>query len=119
MKYTFDKIYKSMSAYLAQELNAKGWKGAYHISNDSGVTIVDFVPTYDNDNNIIEVDPSKIPNQETIESGIVDFEKIFLVRRHRSEEYPEIGEQLDKIYHNGIDGWKATIKVIKDKYPKP
>jgi hypothetical protein len=22
------------------------------------------------------------------------------------------------IYHNGIDGWKATIKVTKDKYPK-
>ena len=37
-------------------------------------------------------------------------------RRH---EYPEIADQLDDIYHNGIEGWKATIKVIKDKYPKP
>jgi len=26
--------------------------------------------------------------------------------------------QLDDIYHNGIDGWKASIKAIKDKYPK-
>ena len=33
--------------------------------------------------------------------------------------YPEIGDQLDDIYHNGIDGWKTTIKVVKDKYPKP
>lgn len=32
--------------------------------------------------------------------------------------YPSIGEQLDDIYHNGIDGWKGTIKAIKDKYPK-
>ena len=32
--------------------------------------------------------------------------------------YPSIGDQLDDIYHNGIDGWKATIKAIKDKYPK-
>ena len=36
----------------------------------------------------------------------------------RSAEYPDIGEQLDDIYHNGIDGWKTTIKAVKDKYPK-
>ena len=36
----------------------------------------------------------------------------------RNAEYGEIGEQLDKIYHNGIDGWKSTIKAVKDKYPK-
>ena len=37
----------------------------------------------------------------------------------RRVEYPSIEDQLDDIYHNGIDGWKATIKVTKDKYPKP
>ena len=36
----------------------------------------------------------------------------------RADEYPSIVDQLDDIYHNGIDGWKATIKAIKDKYPK-
>ena len=36
----------------------------------------------------------------------------------RVAEYPPIEEQLDKIYHNGLDAWKADIKVIKDKYPK-
>jgi hypothetical protein len=36
----------------------------------------------------------------------------------RQAEYPAIGDQLDDIYHNGIDGWKTTIKTIKDKYPK-
>jgi len=36
----------------------------------------------------------------------------------RQAEYPSIVDQLDDIYHNGIDGWKATIKVTKDKYPK-
>ena len=30
----------------------------------------------------------------------------------------KLEDQLDDIYHNGIDGWKATIKAIKDKYPK-
>ena len=38
--------------------------------------------------------------------------------RNRAEEYPSIVDQLDDIYHNGIDAWKATIKVTKDKYPK-
>ena len=36
----------------------------------------------------------------------------------RAAEYPSIIDQLDDIYHNGIDAWKATIKVTKDKYPK-
>ena len=36
----------------------------------------------------------------------------------RELEYPSIIDQLDDIYHNGIDGWKATIKATKDKYPK-
>ena len=39
-------------------------------------------------------------------------------QRDRAKEYPSIKDQLDDIYHNGIDGWKATIKVTKDKYPK-
>ena len=37
----------------------------------------------------------------------------------RKAEYPSIEDQLDKIYHSGIDAWKADIKAIKDKYPKP
>ena len=36
----------------------------------------------------------------------------------RAAEYPPIEDQLDEIYHNGIDAWKADIKAIKDKYPK-
>ena len=39
-------------------------------------------------------------------------------QRDRAAEYPSIVDQLDDLYHNGIDGWKATIKTIKDKYPK-
>jgi hypothetical protein len=39
-------------------------------------------------------------------------------QRKRADEYPSIAEQLDDIYHNGVDGWKTTIKATKDKYPK-
>ena len=40
-------------------------------------------------------------------------------QRDRQAEYPSVVDQLDDIYHNGIDAWKATIKTTKDKYPKP
>jgi len=36
----------------------------------------------------------------------------------RQAEYPSIPDQLDTLYHGGIDAWKAEIKTVKDKYPK-
>jgi hypothetical protein len=37
----------------------------------------------------------------------------------RAAEYPAIAEQLDYIYHNGIDAWKTDmIDPVKVKYPK-
>ena len=45
-------------------------------------------------------------------------EALQTILNNRANEYPSIAEQLDDIYHNGIDAWKATIKTTKDKYPK-
>lgn len=39
-------------------------------------------------------------------------------KEKRLKEYPSIPDQLDKIYHDGIDAWKVVIKATKDKYPK-
>ena len=39
-------------------------------------------------------------------------------QRKRKPEYPSMADQLDDIYHNGVAGWKTTIKATKDKYPK-
>lgn len=39
-------------------------------------------------------------------------------QRKRADEYPSVVDQLDLIYHSGIDAWKAKIKETKDKYPK-
>ena len=53
--------------------------------------------------------------------GIVegaDYVGVTTYTEARKVEYPPIEDQLDKIYHNGIDAWKADIKAIKDKYPK-
>ena len=38
--------------------------------------------------------------------------------RDRAADYPSIADQLDTLYHGGIDAWKAEVKVVKDKYPK-
>ena len=40
-------------------------------------------------------------------------------KQQRSADYPPLSEQLDEIFHNGLDGWKATIQAVKDKNPKP
>ena len=40
-------------------------------------------------------------------------------QRLRVKEYPAIADQLDYIYHNGIDAWKEDmIDPVKNKYPK-
>jgi len=36
----------------------------------------------------------------------------------RAKEYPSIPDQLDTLYHSGLDAWKAQIKTVKDKFPK-
>ena len=45
-------------------------------------------------------------------------EALQTVLNNRANDYPSIKDQLDKIYHSGIDEWKKVIKATKDKYPK-
>ena len=63
---------------------------------------------WDKDGNKIELDLDAINNWVDPEA----------YKNKRLAEYPSWNEQLDNIYHNGVDAWKAEIKKIKDKYPK-
>jgi hypothetical protein len=38
--------------------------------------------------------------------------------RSRATAYPSIADQLDQIYHEGLDAWKATILAVKEEFPK-
>ena len=61
------------------------------------------------------------PTEEEIEVKLAELkyqEEVNAYQEKRKLEYPDWGDQLDQIYHSGIDAWKADIKVIKDKYPK-
>ena len=40
-------------------------------------------------------------------------------QRQRAKEYPSFAEQFDTLYHGGYDAWKASVDLIKNKYPKP
>ena len=37
----------------------------------------------------------------------------------RAQAYPSIADQLDLLYHGGMDAWKAAITAVKQEYPKP
>jgi hypothetical protein len=62
------------------------------------------------------------PTKEEIDAEIVRLKKEWenkQYQRDRKVAYPSIEDQLDKIYHSGIDEWKKDIKAVKDKFPKP
>ena len=58
------------------------------------------------------------PTDDELNAAYIAWKAAEEYKINRANEYPPIIDQLDDIYHNGIDGWKATIKAIKDKYPK-
>ena len=61
------------------------------------------------------------PTEQEIEEKIAELNyqgEINVYQEKRKLEYPNWEDQLDKIYHSGVDAWKADIKAIKDKYPK-
>ena len=73
--------------------------------------IDDGLGAFDKDGNKVTLEQSKIDAART-ELAKEDY------KWKRAREYPTVVDQLDDIYHNGIDAWKATIKTTKDKYPK-
>ena len=93
-------------------LDHKAIRKAYH----DVVTINDDKGAFDKDGNSVTLEQSKIDTARTT----LDTEAAAIAYKgKRKAEYPAIEDQLDDIYHNGIDGWKTTIKAVKDKYPKP
>jgi len=62
------------------------------------------------------------PTLEEVNAEITRLEAEYTAtqyKRDRAKEYPSIADQLDYIYHNGIDAWKTNmIDPVKAKYPK-
>ena len=79
-------------------------------------SIIDSIGVFDESGNPISLDQSKI---DTARATLDAEAAAIAYQGQRKAEYPSIEDQLDKIYHSGVAGWKTTIKAIKDKYPKP
>ena len=80
----------------------------------------DYVGGISTKDGVITEWPDSLPEltQQLVNSIEDEFEASEGHKEDRRKSYPRIEEQLDDIYHNGIDEWKKTIKVTKDKYPK-
>ena len=94
-------------SYLGQAL--KALRPAHNFRVENGTTI-------------IWQDERTQPTKEEINNKIKELQAEYDAKqyqRDRAVSYPSIEDQLDKIYHSGIDAWKADIKAVKDKFPKP
>jgi len=87
----FDSIYK----LYANVVSIQETEGAY--------------TAFDKDGNEVSINMTNVN---------ADFTANQEYKNKRYAEYPSIADQLDKIYHDGIDAWKVVIKATKDKYPK-
>ena len=81
----------------------KAYPDALVINDGTGI--------FDKDGKFITVEQSKI-DAARIELSKLDYQW------KRADEYPSVVDQLDLIFHSGIDAWKAKIKETKDKFPK-
>jgi len=73
------------------------------------VTIDDGAGVFDAQGNQVEIDVDAV-------NAWVDPEAY---KYQRTQAYPSIPDQLDLLYHGGLDAWKAAIDAVKQEYPKP
>ena len=72
------------------------------------ITVIRGETAYDADGNEVQYDLAAV-------QAYVDANKY---KALRAAEYPAIVDQLDTIFHDGLDAWKEQIQAVKDKYPK-
>ena len=102
-------LFKKTKLYL--EANSKTWnetKVSFQNDGDG-----DYIKSWSYD--IAQPTIEQIASYET---AATTEEALQVVLSNRAKDYPSIADQLDKIYHSGLDEWKKVIKATKDKYPK-
>jgi len=72
------------------------------------VTVDDASGAFDADGNQVTIDMDAV-------NAWVDPDQY---KYSRATAYPSIADQLDTIYHQGLDAWKATILAVKEEFPK-
>jgi len=72
---------------------------------------------FDADENLITVNEDDIQTEINRLQAEYDAQEY---ARNRKGEYPDIGDQLDALFHAGVfpEDMASTIQAVKDKYPK-
>ena len=103
-------LYTKVKLYL--EANSKTWDDTkVSLQNDGSG---DYIKTWTYDG-LAQPTAEQIASYETAGNTAETLNGVLSTRR---TEYPSIVDQLDKIYHSGIDEWKKVIKKVKDDNPK-
>jgi hypothetical protein len=101
----------STKVKLYLEANSKTWDKAKVELQDDGDGA--YIKLWDYD--IAQPTAEQIASYETAGNAAETLQGVLNTRR---TEYPSIADQLDKIYHDGVDEWKKVIKKVKDDNPK-
>jgi len=67
-------------------------------------------------------DERKQPSRSEIEAKIKELQTesdAKQYQRDRASAYPSWEDQMDQLFHQGYDGWKAEVQKVKDQFPKP
>ena len=71
---------------------------------------------------IVWTNPEEAITKEVLESKVAELQAEYDSKnyaRARADAYPSWQDQMDLLYHGGVDALKAELKKTKDKYPKP
>jgi hypothetical protein len=73
------------------------------------------VVTVDDGTGAFDAQGNKVVIDETAVAAWVDPEAYKI---QRSKAYPSMADQLDLLYHGGLDVWRAAITAVKEEFPK-
>ena len=82
----------------------------------------EFTINADDINQITWLNGTKEISKTEIEAKVVELQADYdskKYQRDRASAYPSWQDQMDLLYHGGLDALKAELKKTKDKYPKP
>ena len=105
------QLYTKIKLYL--EANSETWNEEKVSLQNNSDGNGDFIASWSYD--IAKPTTEQLASYETASDTE---EALQVVLNNRKNDYPSIADQLDKIYHSGIEEWKKVIKTTKDKYPK-
>ena len=80
----------------------------------------DYVAGISTRDGVITEWPDSLPEltQDLVDAVEAEWEASESHKAKRRAEYPSWEEQIDILYHSGVDGLKTELKKTKDKHPK-